>query len=209
MADRFLVLGDNHGETESLRRVLADSEDESLDYVVHVGDFTRAWREARQLNDEPAGIELGVDQLRAVEPLLERLDDRATHGLVWVPGNQDYFGDLPSDLDVGTEIPAMGHVSVGGQRFTNAPYEAGSADVLVTHMEKWSIVDHFDGRAHFCGNTHRGRHYGRRLNSAFLHFLHPKSGDAVYGGYFIVELDGDDGFDVELRPIGNRRHPRP
>ncbi|WP_247729825.1 hypothetical protein [Halovivax limisalsi] len=239
MSDRFLVLGDNHGDTSSLRRVLDDAEGEALDYVVHVGDFTRAWRVARREASErasgdrkgtarreadrreaserasgdrkgtarreadvEAGTQRGAEQLAAVEPLLRRLDDRATHGLVWVYGNQDFFGDLPTDLDVGTEIPEGGRVTVGDHTFTNAPYDASEGEILVTHVEKWSIVDHFDGLAHFCGNTHRGRHLDRRLNAAFLHYLHPETEDPVYGGYFLVELD-DDGLDVEARSIGS------
>jgi predicted phosphodiesterase len=37
------VTGDNHGDVESLRRVLDDVEEDPFDYAVHVGDFTKAW----------------------------------------------------------------------------------------------------------------------------------------------------------------------
>lgn len=194
MSDRLLVLGDNHGDTESLRRVLEDTTDESFDYVVHVGDFTRAMR-----HDDP---DLGAEQLRKVEPVLAEFEDRADHGLLWVWGNQDRFGDLPFDLDVGTEIPDDGVLEVGGQRFTNAIDHVDSDTVLVTHMERWRLLDHFEGRAHFCGNTHLGRKFGRRLNSAFLQVTDPETGDQTYGGYFVVEL-GEDTFDVEMRSIGS------
>lgn len=195
MAQRLLVMGDNHGDTESLRRVLDDTEGETFDFAIHVGDFTRAWRyEDRKL---------GAEQLRAVEPFLERLDERASHGLLWVYGNQEYFGDLPYDLDVGTEIPDDGCLDVGGQRFTSDPAEVESDVILITHMEKWSLIDHFDGKAHFCGNTHLGRHRGRRLNSSFLQASERDADTRTYGGYFVVEMGDSPGFEVEMRPIGN------
>jgi len=193
MSDRFLVMGDNHGDSESLQRVLDDTAGESFDYVVHVGDFTRAMRH---------DADLGVEQLRETEHLLREFDERADHGLLWVWGNQDLFGDLDYDVDAGTEIPSDGAVSVGGQRFTNDPERVDPDTVLVTHMETWRLVDHFDGRAHFCGNTHFGRRKDRRLNSAFLQVTNPETGEQRYGGYFVVEMR-DDGFDVELRPIGD------
>jgi predicted phosphodiesterase len=202
MTDRLLVMGDNHGDTESLRRVLDDVEDETFDFAVHVGDFTRAWRQSREFDDEQTGKERGVEQLRAVEPILAEIEPRTRHGLLWVYGNQDYFGDLGYDLDVGTEIPDDDCLTVGGQRFTNSPARVESDVVLVTHVEKWSLLDHFDGKAHLCGNTHRGRYRGRRLNSAFLQVRNPETGAKTFGGYFVVEL-GDDTFDVEMRSIGS------
>lgn len=198
MSERYLVMGDNHGDTESLHRVLDDTAGESFDYAVHVGDFTRAMRHDR---------DRGVEQLRAVEPVLERIDDRADHGLVWVWGDQEYFGDLPYDVEAGTEVPQDGSVTVGGQRFTNDPGNVTADAVLVTHMETWRLADHFEGKAHFCGNTHLGRRLGRRLNSAFLQAT-PRGEDGKrFGGYFVVEVD-DRGFDVELRPIGDLRRVR-
>jgi hypothetical protein len=69
-------------------------------------------------------------------------------------------------------------------------------------METWRSIDHFEGRAHFCGNTHLGRYRGRRLNSAFLQYTHPETGDRTFGGYFVVEVSADLPFDVEMREIG-------
>jgi hypothetical protein len=188
-------MGDNHGDVESLRRVLDDAENERFDLAVHVGDFTRAWRHEDR--------SLGVEQLRSVEPVLERIDAAADHGLAWVWGNQDYFGDIDYDLDVGTEIPDDDRVEVGGLRFTNAPDLVAEDVILVTHMETWSLLDHFDGQAHFCGNTHMGRHLHRRLNSAFLQVTHPETGEQTYGGYFAVELAEDGSMSVEMRSIGD------
>ena len=200
MTTRFLVMGDNHGDVESLRRVLADIENETFDFAIHVGDFTKAWRTSRQCDDEQEGKELGVEQLRNIEPLLEQIDARSEHGLLWVWGNQDYFGDLNYDIDAGIEIPDDGCVEVAGQQFTSSPKYVESDVILVTHMEKWSLLDHFEGRAHFCGNTHRGRYFNRRLNTAFLKLTYPDTGTTKYGGYFVVQLD-DESLDVELREI--------
>jgi predicted phosphodiesterase len=194
MSDRFLVMGDNHGDTESLRRVLDDTAGEGFDYVVHVGDFTRAMR-----HDDP---DLGVRQLRESEPVLRDIGARAEHGLLWVYGDQEYTVDVPDELDVGTRIPDDGAVEVGGRRFTSDPERVDAETVLVTHTEHWRLADHFDGYAHFCGNSHFGRHYGRRLNSAFLQETDPETGEQHYGGYFVVEAS-DDGLDVECRSIGD------
>ncbi|WP_440991683.1 metallophosphoesterase [Haloarchaeobius baliensis] len=193
MGDRYLVLGDHHGDTESLRRVLDDVDGETFDFVVHVGDFTDAMR---------AGRETASRQLREVEPLLADLADHARHDLVWVWGNRDTFGEFDATLDVGTEIPTAGCVTVGGQRFTNSPDAVAEDVILVTHMETWRLLDQFEGRAHFCGNTHLGRLKGRRLNSAFLQCTHRKTGEQSYGGYFLVDVTDEPPLDVEMREIG-------
>lgn len=191
---RLLVMGDNHGDAESLRRVREDVAGESFDLAIHVGDFTRAWRHDR---------DLAVEQLRETEPLLAELDAVADDGLAWVWGNQDYFGDLDYELDVGTEIPADGHVELAGRRFTSDPDRVEADSVLVTHMETWSLVDHFEGLAHFCGNTHLGRWLDDRLNAAFLQVTDPETGERTDGGYFVVDLDDDGIADVDLRSIGD------
>jgi len=194
---RYLVLGDNHGDAEFLKRVREDLDDgERIDYAVHVGDFTRAWR-----NSRPDRPERAAEQLEAVEPHLDALDDLARHGLVWAWGNQDYFGDVDYDLTVGTEVPDEGTVTVGGQRFANDPAAVESDVILVTHMETWRLVDNFEGRAHFCGNTHRGRQVNRRLNAAFLRIRDEESDVDRFGGYFLVDVD--DGLDVEMHSIGS------
>lgn len=194
-------MGDNHGDTESLRAVLDDVADERVDYAVHVGDFTDAWRTARRTGDVSKGKDAGAEQLREVEPVLEEFDALAEHGLLWVYGNQDYFGDLDYELSVGTELPADEVVSVGDLRFTNSLEAVASDVVLVTHMEYWRLADHFDGAAHFCGNSHRGRHKGSRLNSSYLQLRDQETGQAQFGGYFLVEL-GESGLDVEMRALG-------
>lgn len=200
MAHRFLVLGDHHGDTESLRRVIDDIDDETFDFAVHVGDLTNAVRDGR---------EAAARQLERVEPLLETVADRTRHGLIWVYGNRDYFGDVPADLDVGTRAPEAGTVTVGGQRFTNDPGAVDADTVLVTHMETWSLLDHFDGRAHFCGNTHLGRYRDRRVNAAFLQYTYAETGEQQFGGYVVVEIpaspatESADPFDVEVRSVGS------
>lgn len=202
MVHRFLVMGDNHGDVESLQRVLDDVGDETFDYVIHVGDFTKAWRTARRNDDEEEGKERGIEELRAVEPVLEEFDALAEHGLVWVYGNQDYFGDFGHDLSVGTKLPDDDVVTIGDLQFTNSLNHVTSNTVLVTHMEYWRLADHFDGLAHFCGNSHRGRHKGRRLNSAYLQFRDSQTEQKRFGGYFISEVGVSNGLDVEMRSIG-------
>jgi predicted phosphodiesterase len=202
MTHRLLVMGDNHGDLESLNRVLDEVEPDSFDYVVHVGDFTKAWRTARQNDDEAMGKKCGATELREVEPVLEEFDALADYGLVWVYGNQDYFGDLDYDLSVGTRLPEDDVVTVGDLRFTNSLDHVADDVVLVTHMEYWRLADHFDGLAHFCGNSHRGRHKGRRLNSSYLQLRDPETEQKHFGGYFIVELSETSGPNVEMRSLG-------
>jgi predicted phosphodiesterase len=207
MTDTYLVFGDNHGDTESLERVLDDTADEQFEYAVHVGDFTRAYRDAKQAGENPKDpseeiTAQGGAQLEAVEPLLERFDERATHGLLWVYGNQEYFGEVDYDLSVGTEVPDDGTVTVGDQRFTNDPEHVDSDTILVTHMERWALLDHFDGRAHFCGNSHRGRYRDHKLNTAMLKSRNPETGELRRGGYFLAEVDESGIVDVEMRTVG-------
>lgn len=38
----LLCMGDNHGNADSLKRVVAGTEREQLDFVIHVGDITNA-----------------------------------------------------------------------------------------------------------------------------------------------------------------------
>lgn len=193
MVQRFLVFGDNHGDSESVRRVLADTEGERFDFAVHVGDFTDRRHD---------GPEAAAEQLRDLEPLLSAVADRTRHGLLWTYGDRDHYGDFPADLGVGVEVPDDGTVTVGGQRFTGSLDAVESDVVLVTHEEHWSRLDSFEGRAHLHGHTHRGRHLDRRLNAAFLQYTDRETGDPVYGGYFVVEVGDDGPLDVEMRSIG-------
>ena len=158
---------------------------------------------SRRTDDEARGKRRGAAELREVEPVLEDFDALAADGLVWVYGNQDYFGDLEYDLSVGTRVPDDDVVTVGDLQFTNSLDHVADDVVLVTHMEHWRLVDHFDGLAHFCGNTHRGRQVGRRLNASFLRLRDPETDRKRFGGYFVVELDDASGLGVEMRPLGD------
>ncbi|WP_375142039.1 metallophosphoesterase family protein [Natronoarchaeum rubrum] len=187
-------MGDNHGNTESLERVVSGTEGEEFDFVVHVGDFSNAHNEGR---------DVGVEQLQAVEPYLEKLAGRAKHGLLYVYGNRDYYGDLDYEFNIGIHIPTEGHITVDGQRFTQDPGVVSDDDILVTHVEKKQMIDHFCGRTYFCGHTHTGRYKERMLNSAFLYRDDSKADTAIYGGYFVVDLKDEPPFDIDLRNIGS------
>jgi len=126
-SQRILVMGDNHGNTESLERVVADTEGERFDFVVHVGDFTNAHNEDKATGEE---------QLRAVEPYLETLADRADNGLVYVYGNRDYYGDLDHTLDVGAYVPQEGSVTVGDQRFYPGSGRRHPPTIFSSHIQR-------------------------------------------------------------------------
>lgn len=39
---RILALGDNHGDTESLEKVVEQTRGEDFDFIIHTGDITNA-----------------------------------------------------------------------------------------------------------------------------------------------------------------------
>ena len=182
---RILACGDNHGDTESLEKLVEQTRGEEFDFIIHTGDITNAWK---------TNLETGVDQLRAVEPYFEELADRGT--LVYIYGNRDkerIFGGESQhvtdehELDVGHRLPAGDSITVDGQRFTANPQEADSETILLTHGPAQHEFYQSPARAYFSGDTHRARHWGTILNTGYLH------NDKGYNGaYFIVELsDGE------------------
>jgi len=64
---RLLCMGDNHGDVDSLERVVDGTEGEEFDFVIHVGDITNAWFD---------GVDEGREQLDAVTPYFETLHER-------------------------------------------------------------------------------------------------------------------------------------
>jgi predicted phosphodiesterase len=77
MADqRILVRGDNHGDTESLGKLVEAAEGEEFNFIIHAGDITNTYK---------TDLKTGVDQLRGVEPYFETLAERGT--LVYIYGN--------------------------------------------------------------------------------------------------------------------------
>jgi predicted phosphodiesterase len=77
MADqRILVRGDNHGDTESLGKLVEAAEGEEFNFIIHAGGITNTYK---------TDLKTGVDQLRGVEPYFETLAERGT--LVYIYGN--------------------------------------------------------------------------------------------------------------------------
>jgi predicted phosphodiesterase len=194
MADlplRLLVMGDNHGNAETLEQVANETAGETFDYLIHVGDLTNVvW------DGHPA------EQVEAIRPALSTLTDRGE--LVYIWGNRDKWGDpMPEDgLGLGTLIEQGETRTIDGQRFTTDPEAVDGDTILLTHGEHDWAIDHFDGLAYFCGHTHAGRFIGRMLNSAFLYRDESFGAEPLQGGYFIVEISEDRTFDVEFRNLG-------
>lgn len=182
---RILACGDNHGDTESLEKLVEATEGEEFDFIIHTGDITNAWK---------TDLETGVDQLRAVEPYFEELADRGT--LVYIYGNRDKERPAGGDsrhvadeheFDVGHRLPTDGSITVDGQRFTTDPHAADSETILLTHGLFQHEFYQSPARAYFSGDTHRARHWGTALNTGYLH------NDKGYNGaYFIVDLTDDE-----------------
>jgi len=195
----ILVMGDNHGNVESLDQVVADTKDEEFDFIVHVGDLTNTWFD---------GIETGVEQLQVVESRLKDLANRANEGLLYIYGNRDTKGSKSEyvcerhELDVGRRIPKDGAITISNQRFTQDPELVSEDDILVTHGEYVPMLDHFDGRAYFSGHEHTGRYKDRCLNSAFLYRTDDWGGEPLIGGYFVVTVDDEPPFEIDFRNLG-------
>lgn len=192
-------MGDNHGDVESIERVTSETEGETFDFIIHVGDLTNAYFD---------GLEVGVEQLRAVESYLATLEERAEGGLLYIYGNRDHTRGPYSryvyeehELSVGTRIPPEGAVTVGSQRFTQNPEDVEVDDILVTHGEHVPMLDHFDGRAYFSGHEHTGRYKGRCLNSAFLYRTDDHGSEPLIGGYFVITVGDEPPFDVDFRNL--------
>jgi predicted phosphodiesterase len=198
---RILCFGDNHGDQNSLQQVVSETEGETFDYIIHVGDITNACEE---------GLEAGADQLQQLKPLFAELSERGE--LVYVWGNRDFeictkgvgtridrFSDFP--FDEGTHIPRTGTIDVAGQRFTQDPDAVDSETILVTHYYHPELLDHFEGRAYFSGHVHTGRRKGNVLNTGFLYRGGEHGATPLQGGYFIVELDSDR-MDVSFHSLG-------
>jgi predicted phosphodiesterase len=206
-------MGDNHGDVESLDQVVKETEGETFDFVIHVGDLTNAYFD---------GIDTGVEQLKSVESRLNDLEDRATEGLLYIYGNRDRtrgpkveYVYEQHELDVGTRIPSDDFTTVGNQRFTQNPGLVGEDDILVTHAEYVPMLDHFDGRAYFSGHEHTGRYKDRCLNSAFLYRTDDHGSEPLIGGYFVVTVDREPPFEIGFRNLDrlqkiicNKHHER-
>lgn len=189
-------MGDNHGDTASLKQVVEDTTGESFDFIIHVGDFTNAWFD---------GIDEGVTQLKEVEQYLETLAERGE--FVYIYGNRDGRGPMQHvtdqhSLSVGTRIPSSGVIEVNDQEFAQDPSAVNEDTILITHGLDTVLLDHFAGRAYFSGHVHTGRYKGRCLNSAFLYRDGSHNAEPLVGGYFVVEVTGDDTFnDVDFRNL--------
>lgn len=189
---RILCMGDNHGNTSSLKRVVKETEGEEFDFIVHVGDITNAWFD---------GISEGAKQLEATEPYFETLEDRGE--LVYIWGNRDGRGpehvtDLYS-FEVGTYVPPEGTTTIAGQSFTQKARLVEEDTILLNHYLDTRLLDFFVGRAYFSGHVHVGRYKNNCLNSAFLYRDDSHGATGIEGGYFIVEIDSDGTMQIEPR----------
>lgn len=186
-AQRILVMGDNHGNVESLRRVVRETEGEQFDFIIHVGDIL-------QNRDD-------LDKLDDIEPHFETLSERGR--LVYIWGNRtDYGAAVPDDaLDPGVCLDVDETRVIDGQRFSTDPEDITDETILVTHDFHIPLVDHFGGRVYFAGDVHVGRYTGRVLNAGFLY----RDRGRIFGGFFDVEVTDEPPFDLEFHNIGGIR----
>lgn len=186
-AQRILVMGDNHGNVESLQRVRRKIEGEQFDFVIHVGDILEHKEDLDTLDD--------------IEPQFEAL---AEHGrLIYTWGNRTNYGAVVPDdaLSPGICLGVDETRVIDGQRFTTDPEDITADTILITHDFHVPLVDHFAGRVYFAGDVHVGRYTGRVLNAGFLY----RDRGRIFGGFFVVEVTADPPFDVEFTNIGGLR----
>ncbi|WP_276247548.1 metallophosphoesterase [Haladaptatus sp. YSMS36] len=190
---RILVMGDNHGDTESLSRVCDETVGEEFDFIIHVGDITNA-----KYADEPNA---GTTQLEAINPYFEALENRGTLLYIW--GNRDGYGDSVNrePLTSGTLLERNSTQTIDGQRFSTNPQDVDSDTILLTHGFSTELIDHFTGRAYFSGHVHTGRYKDRCLNSAFLYRDGMHGAEPLIGGYFVITVKDALPFSVEFRNL--------
>jgi predicted phosphodiesterase len=177
---RLLVLGDNHGDTTSLEKVVGEVKGEELDYVIHVGDMTSKGEE---------------EEFQKINPYFDELASFAPLMYTW--GNREGYDREDNPIDSGTLIRKDEPAVVDGQKFTCEPAEVGTADILVTHGLSRQLLENFDGLAYFSGHEHVGRVRDNILNSGFLY----RERRSLLGGYFIVEISEGGDFQVEFRNL--------
>lgn len=198
---RLLCLGDNHGHVESLDRVVTQTAGRSYDFVIHVGDITNTCFD---------GISAGRQQLRALQPVFEQLNDRGP--LVYVWGNRDFDSgrkglgtrvDHSDTVDAlpGTRLPGIGTVEVDGQLFTQVPEAVTDEAILVTHYDLPGWFDRFPGRLYLSGHAHVGRWHDRAVNTAFLYRDDAHEATPLVGGYFEITIE-DAAVDVTMHSLG-------
>ena len=195
---RFLCMGDNHGDVDSLERVVDETDGEEFDFVIHVGDITNAWFD---------GVDEGREQLDAITPHFEALRERGELLYIW--GNRDgaIGPEQPfQDYDLpGTFIPEDDVITVAGETFTQNPELVEDETILVNHYWYPELLEHFDGKAYFSGHVHTGRYKNKALNTAFLYRTADHGADALLGAYFVVEITPDETWEIDFRNIGQIR----
>lgn len=189
----LLCFGDNHGNAESLRRVVAETEGEQFDAIVHTGDLTNSWFE---------GAEEGQARLATVEEQLERLAERGP--VFYVLGNRDLHIS-PSDLSVGTYIPDDERVGTDDLMFTQDEELARSYDDTIWVNHYWHNPPfEFDGLGYLSGDTHNGVHYRNVVNTDFLYRTSDHGANEQYGGYFTVEATPNRDWNATFHALGSR-----
>lgn len=195
-------MGDNHGDEETLQKVVDETEGEEYDFIIHVGDITNSCKD---------GMDEGTRQLKSLLPLFEQLSERGELLYIW--GNRDFESCaglgltdrideyINFDFEPGTRIPTDGRIEVAGQEFTQDPDEVNQDTILVTHDFLSELVDNFTGKAYFSGHIHNGRFKNNILNTAFLYRGDTHGAKELEGGYFIVEIQKEE-MEVSLRSFG-------
>jgi len=196
---RILAFGDNHGNTESLSRIVEETTDEEFDYIIHTGDITNTYK---------TDFQTGVEQLKSVEPYFETLSQRGE--LVYIYGNRD-SERVPGgnrrhvteeyELTPGHRLRREETIEVTGQRFTSNPKSAEQGDILLTHGIVPQQFYRPEAKAYFCGDTHRAVQQDHALNTGYLY-----NDKGYFGAYFIAELD-ESGITTQVLGLDERWKP--
>lgn len=193
MADlRILAAGDNHGNIDSLEQMVAQTEGEEFDYIIHTGDLTNTYKQ---------DFRTGVEQLQAIEPYFEALAERGT--FIYIFGNRDAERGVDGgrrhvtdeyELDPGHRLHQGESLTLDGQRFTTTIEDTEPSDILITHGENIRAFYDPPGRAYFCGDTHSARQIDTALNTGYLF-------KKQYQGAYYTATLSEDGMTVAVHSL--------
>ena len=111
---RLLCMRDNHGDVDSLERVVDETEGEEFDFVIHVGDITNAWFDS---------VDEGRERLDAVTPYFETLRERGELLYIWGIETEQSVRNSHSRTTTlrGRSSPKMTHVPLLERRSRKIP----------------------------------------------------------------------------------------
>lgn len=172
----ILVFSDIHGNSDAVKKLVAETESKDFDLVIFGGDFTNAWFD---------GPEIGQQQMEEVIAVIETLD----RPFYFVLGNRDIFVECNYGYNIGEN-----DYKIGEYVLTNNSTNLNKRKILVTHILEQNLVNHqAKSLLYFYGHDHVGRIYKNYIDLGFLYRGTSAHGarEALHGCYWIINLEND------------------